>query len=176
MRVKPHICIYMNQTKTFIQIACILVICITNLPGTAYAQSLQRQCIGSGGNFMFSDGALIQQTVGQPYSTQTRYEDNITYRPGFQQPVFRVSLIRSNISMDVFPNPATNWVTLKSSKTLINARIQVFDIAGKLLVDQRVDEFNSYTLNCEEWGNGMYVIALNDDAKNSYSSKLIILK
>lgn len=166
----------MNQTKIFLQIASILVICILYLPHTAYAQSLQRQGIGSAGNYMFSDGALIQQTVGQPYSTQTSYEDNITYRPGFQQPIFKVNLIRSNISMDVFPNPATNWVTLKSSKTLLNARIQVFDIAGKLLVDQHIDEFKSYTLNCQEWGNGIYVITLADDAKNSYSSKLIILK
>ncbi|MFY9310498.1 MAG: T9SS type A sorting domain-containing protein [Bacteroidia bacterium] len=166
----------MNQSKTNLQIACIIAVCAANMAGAVFAQSLQRQSIGSGGNYMFSDGALIQQTVGQPYSTQTLYEDNIAYRPGFQQPIFKVNLIRSNISMDVFPNPATSWVTLKSSKTLLNVKLQVFDITGKLIVDQRMDEFKSYTINCQEWGNGMYVIALADDAKNSYSSKLIILK
>lgn len=125
---------------------------------------------------MFTDGTLIQQTVGQPYSTTTRYEDNITYRPGFQQPIFKVNLIHSTINMDVYPNPATNWVTLNSSKTLLNVHIQVVDITGKLIVEEKLDEFKTYTINCQEWGNGMYVISLADDTNNSYSSKLVILK
>ena len=152
------------------------VVCITGLYNLGIAQSIQRQCIGSGGNYMFTNGTLIQQTVGQPYTTLNRYEDNITYRPGFQQPVFKVKLIRTNIKMDVYPNPATNWVTLKSTKTLMNVQIQLVEITGKIIVNQSIEEFQTHTINCEEWGNGMYIISLADNANNSYSSKLVILK
>lgn len=140
------------------------------------AQTLQRQCVGSGGTYMFTEGTLIQQTVGQPYATNTNYTDDITYRPGFQQPLFKINLIRTTINLDVFPNPATNWVTMKSTKTLTNVTLHVVDITGKLLIDEHMDEFNTYTFNCEEWKNGIYVISLVDVQNNNYSSRLIILK
>ncbi len=140
------------------------------------AQTLQRQCVGSGGTYMFTEGTLIQQTVGQPYATNTNYTDDISYRPGFQQPVFKINPIRTTINLDVYPNPATNWVTMKSSKTLTNVTLHVVDITGKLLINEYIDKFKTYTFNCEEWKNGIYVISLADAQNNSYSSKLIILK
>lgn len=156
-------------------IACIVFL-LAGIFSNTQAQSLQRQVVGSAGSYMYSEGTLVQQTVGQPYSTTTRHEENMSYRPGFQQPIFKVNLIRSTINLDVFPNPATNWVILQSTKTLSNVKIQVVDIAGKVIVNQQIDEFKSYTINCEEWLNGIYVISLSDGSNNSYSSKLIILK
>ena len=111
----------MKTSKKYkIQIAFTLV-CIVVFLHISYSQSLQRQSIGSAGGSIYSNGTLIQQTVGQPYSTNTSYDNGIIYRPGFQQPVFKLDLIKTSINMDVYPNPATNWVTLKSSKLLKNA-------------------------------------------------------
>lgn len=170
-------CIYIKPTNfiktSLLSLAFILL--IVSQPN-AVAQTLQRQSIGSAGSYIYTEGTLVQQTIGQPYSTATKYDDNITYRPGFQQPVFKINLIHTNINLDVFPNPATNWVILKTSKTLTNVKIQVVDITGKLIINQDVEEFKSHTINCEQWPNGTYVISLSDGGKNSYSSKLIILK
>ncbi|MGB3946981.1 MAG: T9SS type A sorting domain-containing protein [Bacteroidia bacterium] len=161
--------------KCYIQMA-LTVFCVLVFFNLSHAQSLQRQSIGSGGGASFSDGVLVQQTVGQPYSTNTSYDNGIDYRPGFQQPVFKVSLIKTSINMDVFPNPATSWVTLKSSKTLTNAFFQVVDLNGRLVFKENFNEFNSYTLKCDDWSNGTYLLSLTDQSGNSYSSKLIILK
>ena len=169
-------CVYIKKANITLRTLASLTFLIVGIFSKTQAQSLQRQGIGSAGSYVYAEGTLIQQTVGQPYSTNTRYDDNLTYRPGFQQPIFKVNLIRTTINLDVFPNPATNWVTLKSTKTLSDVKIQVVDIAGKLIVNQQVDEFNSYTINCEEWPNGIYVISVADNGNNSYSSKLIILK
>jgi hypothetical protein len=170
--------IYKNMeivSKYKIQIA-IVAFCILGFGHVLYAQSLQRQSIGSAGGAVYSDGVLIQQTVGQPYSTNTYYDNGISYRPGFQQPVFKVDLIKTSINMDVFPNPATSWVTLKSSKALTNAVFQVVDLNGKLIFKENFNEFTTYTLKCDDWSNGTYVLSLTDQSGNSYSSKLIILK
>src|ERR1700751_3041162 len=76
------------------------------------SQTLQRQSIGCAGTFTNTGGIVIQQTVGQPYSTTTSYTDNVIYRPGFQQPVLKINVIHSTISLNLFPNPATNYVTI----------------------------------------------------------------
>lgn len=169
-------CINMKvEIKYHIQIA-LIVFCVLGSFNLSYAQSIQRQSIGSAGGAVYSDGVLIQQTVGQPYSTNTYYDNGIAYRPGFQQPVFKLSLIKTSISMDVFPNPAASWVTLKSSKILKNASLSVVDLNGKQLFKESFNEFNTYTLKCADWANGTYLISLTDQSGNSYSSKLIILK
>lgn len=163
------------STKYKIQVT-LIVACITIVFDVAYAQSLQRQSIGSAGGSVYYNGTLVQQTVGQPYATNTSYDDGIIYRPGFQQPVFKVDLIKTSINMDVYPNPATSWVNLKSSKMLTSATFQVVDINGKLIFKETFNEFDSYTLKCDDWSNGTYVLSLSDQAGNYYSSKLIILK
>lgn len=171
-------CIYIKPTK-FMKIgllSLVFLLVLVSLHNKVTAQSLQRQSVSCAGGYIYTEGTLVRQTIGQPYSTTTKYNDNITYRPGFQQPIFKINLIHTNINLDVFPNPATNWVTLKSSKSLSNVKIQVVDISGKLIVSQEVEEFKSHTLNCEEWPNGTYVISLSDGGQNGYSSKLIILK
>lgn len=164
-----------TETKYKTQIA-LIAFCVLSLFHVAYAQSLQRQSIGSLGGASYTDGMLIQHTVGQPYATNTYYDDGVSYRPGFQQPVFKVSLIKASLSMDVFPNPATSWVTLKSSKTLKNALFQVLDLNGKLVFKESFTEFTTYTLKCDDWSNGTYLLSLTDQSGNNYSSKLIILK
>ena len=140
------------------------------------SQTLQRQSVASGGTFMQTEGATIQQTVGQSYSTIPYYGTGITYRPGFQQPVFRIELIQSNITLNVFPNPATRLVTILSTELLKDALVQVADMNGKLLIHEQMSELKTYSFNCETWANGFYMIAVSDSKKRQYSSKLVILK
>lgn len=164
----------LNMIQYLLKSLFLMVLLVLCSPLTG--QTLQRQCIGSGGNCIVSNGLLIQQTVGQPYSTGTSYSDGVSYRPGFQQPIIKVDLIKSNIKLDVFPNPAANWVTIKSSKTLTDAQIRIVEMSGKLLVEEKIAEFKTYSFNCESWINGTYIISLFDTKGNSYSAKLIILK
>ena len=141
------------------------------------AQSLQRQTIASIGAYTLDNGTLIRQTIGQSYGTTSDYSNDIRFNPGFQQPLFRVETIHStiNINISVFPNPATNQVTIKSSNVLKNVMLQIISINGQQLMDEKINEFNSYTINCDSWASGVYLITLSSD-KNLYSSKLIISK
>ena len=164
---KPNL--YCNFLKIY-GIAFFLVI----LSISAHSQTLQRESIASGGDYIINQGTLIQQTIGQPYGTQTSYGNQITYRPGFQQPIFKLELIHSTISLKVFPNPASSSVTIQSSTTLADVLIQINDMSGKILISQQISEFNSYSLNCENWANGLYTISVSDAKNNQYSSKLII--
>ncbi len=154
----------------------LLVIIFIAVFNQSNAQSLQRQSMGSIGVNTITDGTLIQQTVGQAYSTKTSYSNGITFRPGFEQPVFKISLIQSEINLNVFPNPATEKVTIQSTEMLKDVVIQVMDISGKLLIHEQISEFSTYSFVCETWANGVYMISVSDSKNSKYSSKLVILK
>ncbi len=138
------------------------------LTATVQSQSLQRQCIGSGGSF--------HETIGQPYSTNTYYDSDISFRPGFQQPIFRIDKVAySTMKVDIFPNPTTYSVTIKLKDTLKYCIFQVMDISGKNIIFQRIDNLKELKLNCSDWSIGIYFISISDGDRNKYLSKLIKL-
>ena len=143
---------------------------------TGNAQSLKRQVIGSSGSSVSENGTTVQQTTGQAYGTTSNYGNSIRYNPGFQQPIFRIETIKSTINATVFPNPTSKQVTIETDKVLQNVVIQVIEMGGKLVINEKMNEFKSYTINCSDWANGIYMITLSDPKDELYSSKLIIAK
>lgn len=176
MKTFINSCMYMKKVELKNSFAKILVVVLVIFSYQLSAQHLERQNVGSAGTSTISDGTVFRQTVGQPYSTNTSYTDDVQYRPGFQQPVLKVNLIHTSIDMNVFPNPTASTVTMQSTKTLKNVLLTISDVSGKIVLEQRMDEFLTFSFNCSDWGNGVYLIALADGQNNSYSSKLIVMK
>ncbi|MES2287856.1 MAG: T9SS type A sorting domain-containing protein [Bacteroidota bacterium] len=143
---------------------------------TVDAQTLKRQCVASTGNYVSENGVTLQQTIGQPYGTTPYYSNTTRFTPGFLQPVFRIENIKSSIDAKVFPNPTSNQVTIESSIILENVVIQIVDITGKILLNQKIAEFKTYAIDCSNWSTGAYVISLADSKNSLYSSKLIITR
>lgn len=140
----------------------------------AGAQTLKRESVSSSGSSVIINGASLQQTIGQPYGTNSNYGNKTRFNPGFQQPVFRIETIKTTINAKVFPNPASNQVTIETLKMLENVLVQIMDMNGKLVLNEKLNEFSSYAINCSDWSNGMYLITLSDAKSDLYSSKLII--
>lgn len=148
------------------------------------AQTIQRQNIGVCGSNMVAGGALVKQTVGQPYSASTYYENGIGYRPGFQQPsgahaktsFIAKTLHSPTLTLSIFPNPAIYSVQIESSEVVSNALLKVMDSSGRLVLRERFSELKSHSIACENWPVGLYLISISDEQNTSYSSKLIITK
>lgn len=72
--------------------------------------------------------------------------------------------IRKGMPVKVFPNPVINGqVTLSFDKPLqAGARISVFDLQGKLMMDQYVETSaqTSYQIFTEEWSQGDYLVTI----------------
>lgn len=158
----------------------LIVIVLLFVTFQSKAQSVQRQSIASSGTYMLVNGILIRQTVGQPYSTIAHYGKEISYRPGFQQPSnFSLKLINStfsNLSLNVYPNPAAYSVTIESSEVINDALLQAVNMNGKLILNEKVGKLKTHSINCNTWDNGAYFITLYDKQNNKYSSILIINK
>ena len=159
---------------------CIIAFAIVAFITQSNAQTVQREIIASSGSCMFSDGILVQQTIGQPYFTGGFYSNEFSIHPGFQQSnrIMNVELINStfDLRLNLYPNPAASSVNIITDGIINDAYLQVIDISGKIIVNEKIAEMKNYQINCETWQNGLYIITISDAKNNKYSSKLIISK
>ena len=72
--------------------------------------------------------------------------------------------IKNNLSL--FPNPATNSLTLNLSqlKMLQNTSVSVYDIQGKLLLHQSITQPLT-ELNITQFAKGIYIVKVNSDSE-----------
>lgn len=147
----------------------------------AAAQNVQRQCISTTGTSAITveEGVVVLQTVGQPYSTAAYYDSDLGHRPGFQQySKLNLEQLSSTfrIVVNLYPNPASEAVTIESQEAIRNASLTVTDMSGKTILQEKFGELHTHTIDCAEWANGVYFIILSDDQNSRSSSKLIVSK
>jgi len=72
------------------------------------------------------------------------------------------------LNANIFPNPAFDEITIKFSTELNEpAQIQLFDIAGRVVLEQPIAK-NESTLNIESLERGSYIIVFRQKQKVSY--------
>lgn len=62
-------------------------------------------------------------------------------------------------AMEVYPNPGGNTLNIRTVVTMgqpYNARVEIYDLSGKLICNQEITE-NVTSINAEWWPSGMYV-------------------
>ncbi len=107
------------------------------------------------------------------------YQDQLTqqvwYRKASFEPISNLEHVDLvDIDFQVFPNPASNKVSILSQKPFSNAFIQVFNSYGQLLmVEEKVE--NQIDLDLSIFPEGIYWINISNDVSN-YLTKLLILK
>jgi hypothetical protein len=74
--------------------------------------------------------------------------------------------------LDMFPNPASSRVTLRSLK--LNTTINIFDGMGKLVHSTNFDNENEQTVDTSKWTRGVYVIVI-EDGSNVSTTRLVLL-
>jgi hypothetical protein len=96
------------------------------------SQSLTQQIVASAG----SSQTTLQWTVGE-LVVATFTNANYTLTQGFHQNNIKVTaietLMSSNISFRVFPNPTSDFVTIQADKELPDAQIELYNIKGELI-------------------------------------------
>ena len=78
--------------------------------------------------------------------------------------------IISTDKISIYPNPAANWLTIKSFN-LQDAKVKIFDINGRLIVSEILNG-NSNSLNVENLQTGTYILKIED--KNKVQTKRFV--
>jgi hypothetical protein len=143
----------------------------------SYTQELSRQVISSLGANYNQNNLIINSTAGQPFGTNTTYSSEENYRPGFQQPPFHVSVLKSIIETNVYPNPTIDAFHIVASKQINNCYLKITDVNGKELFYNAFETFKKSEISCKDWPSGNYftTIILNN-SEEIYSNKITIIR
>lgn len=147
-----------------------LVLCFC-FSATIYAQgiSLERKIESSSGNFVSHSLIQLSFTVGQSSAVSTLTNANIILTQGFQQPEGKgVGINELNIpfsSVSVFPNPATEQLTVRIDYAYeYNLTLQLHNLLGQQVrslsaSDQRGNQLA--TLNVTGIAQGCYLLEIS---------------
>jgi fibronectin-binding autotransporter adhesin len=80
--------------------------------------------------------------------------------------------LASSGSLSVYPNPASDNITIELNKINSNALISIYDITGKI-VRTYATENNRLNINRDGLQSGLYLITVTSDNRR-YTSKLVI--
>ena len=80
---------------------------------------------------------------------------------------------KDNSSLIIYPNPAVDVVTIQNSRNSIETHIVIFDIRGKIIMENKFYNQNSMKMNISDLTTGIYLVKIQTDKKVE-TKKLLI--
>jgi glucose/arabinose dehydrogenase len=78
-----------------------------------------------------------------------------------------------NSGFSLYPNPANNSFTIKSTNGNEISKVALFDVSGKLLLSKEATKNHIQTIDISSLSNGVYIVNVTAVDGNNYSSKLV---
>lgn len=74
----------------------------------------------------------------------------------------------------IYPNPAKEYIVLRSNEINLVSKIDIFDLAGKLLISKKLNKNIENTITTNSLSNGIYLVSVETIFGFNYRTKLII--
>jgi len=106
----------------------------------------------------------VSWTIGEPVIA-TGSSGSYSLTQGFHQPILSVTpteIFADDLNIEVYPNPAREFVTINSDQLLENAEYALFSLSGKKLMEGKI--MNKTTkLSIENRASGSYLLKLTGE-------------
>lgn len=140
------------------------------LPTMVFAQSIERQVIGSAGGSATTASLQVSYTIGETV-TSTGTSSNIIITQGFQQPEggsVGINLVETGLSVEAYPNPTSDQVILQVETTkLITIDVLLLDLLGQStgieMTDLEISGTTTETVDISSLPSGHYMIILQNE-------------
>lgn len=76
-----------------------------------------------------------------------------------------INTTESHTAFNITPNPATSQFTITSSDNQIEGNVQIFDLSGKIVLEQHVGTGNE-TINVDRLQPGLYIVSYRSGSQN----------
>jgi hypothetical protein len=157
--------------KTFILLSIVFISI------SMYGQRLSPQVIVSSGScFKASSGVSLSFSLGECV-TETYSNSSVILSQGFQQGYYEVKPLAiydgSAVDMQVYPLPATDYITIGLGGDKDKCFAEIYDINGKLVLTKQLVQ-ESTNLNLEEMVAGTYILVVTDNTKKALKTMQII--
>ena len=132
-----------------------------------YSQSLKPDVIATSGSFYANSNNSVSWTIGECIP-ETFANSSNKLTQGFQQGVYEINTVadftENGVSINLFPNPATDFVNLEIlQKDIKDYSFQLFDSNGKCLKNGKITAVKSQ-IELAGFSNNTYI--LNVSASN----------
>ncbi len=156
----------MNHKKTIISIMLLFLVI-----GGIEAQ----ESIATAGGSATGTGGTVSYTIGQVvYTSSTGTNGSVTQ--GIQQPyeistTLGINEVTINLELSVYPNPTTNYLTLKVEK-LNGLSFQLYDLQGKV-IESKIVNNTSTSISLEAQPVAIYFLKVTKNNKPVKIFKII---
>ncbi len=82
-------------------------------------------------------------------------------------------MLPHGLSFKVFPNPATDFLSVTASNLMNAASITIIDILGRPILSENISPGKTFLLNTSLFKKGIYFVILND-GMNTVSKKVVV--
>jgi hypothetical protein len=72
----------------------------------------------------------------------------------------------NNLSALIYPNPAKDQVVVDLNDNIKNGSLSIFDVAGRQLHSQKIDNTFRSTINVQNYSPGLYLVKISSPEKN----------
>jgi len=134
---------------------------------------IARQCPLEGGAIVYKARAMIT------FFTRIDYEAQEDCTPqGSPLPRIQEKEEGSSHFARLYPNPATNQVTLEwtnTEETTPTSKVVIYNALGQVVYQKLVSD-NSLNINTQDWTPGMYICKLYQNEENIFTEKFVVIK
>tara|TARA_Y100000588_G_C13946498_1_gene792357 strand:+ start:77 stop:544 length:468 start_codon:yes stop_codon:yes gene_type:complete len=144
-----------------------LLLILLCLPIIVSAQITSPSVISSSGNTYFNGNIIMDYTLGEVV-IETHLNGPTILTQGFHQEILKVTTQVENIDLTtkIYPNPTTSFLIIELEKN-ITADILVYDINGKLVIEDKLDNQHQKELDFSFLKQGNYLLHINVDDRQS---------
>jgi hypothetical protein len=139
----------------------------------AMLKSIAAQCPYSGGNAVFAARAMLAQQDRTYYDDKALcLEQGILWRTA--KP--KVEKTSKDKYCKIYPNPANHKIVIEFKDAQQDGNIALYDIYGRILLEQRILNTTTNTLNIEGISSGVYILKVESNGSNVITEKITVIK
>lgn len=135
---------------------------------TGTSQQLTPVVMASAGTDNFNQNYHLSWTLGE-VAIHTQSQTEATLLQGFQQPNFFFDAVEESetyIQLSIYPNPTSDWITIKVIGREKFMRAELWDLFGKRLIEKNI-ETPEIAIDLSELPSATYLLKVIDDNKES---------
>ena len=144
-----------------------LLLILFCLPFIGFGQILSPSVVSSSGASYSNGGVIMDFTLGEIVIETFSNNANILTQ-GFHQGDLKVTtaVVNLDIKTKIYPNPTTNFLIIELEEN-VNAELLVYDINGKIVIKDKLNEEKKKQLDFSFLNQGNYLLHINIADKQS---------
>jgi hypothetical protein len=133
-----------------------------------------QEAVLSSGDFQKNNSGSISYSIGETV-TETVSGNGTTLTQGMQQPILSVTTLTENIAFKIdisaFPNPASDYLILKS-KDFKGLTVALYDVSGKVLINRNLEKEETQ-IDFRHYAASTYILKITQNNQEIKSFTII---